>query len=136
MTARLEDGLVARLLSDASIAGYVSARIWPDTMPPNAVLPAVTYQRIATTRPAYAHNGPSGYVVARLQIDCWALDRNGANDVGDAVRKNLDGYRGWVGNGDSLVPIGRCFLVMELAGYEPEDQTYRKLLDFEIAYQE
>ena len=76
------------LVSNATVSGLVSTRIYPDDLPQNCTLPAITYYRVSTEHYGDITGTKTGLAVARLQIDCFATTRAGANALAEAVRKS------------------------------------------------
>lgn len=74
----------------------VATRLYPNILPQNPTLPAIVYQRIATTR-VNSLSGPSGLATPRFQFTCWATTYGGAKVVAEALRAALDGYTGAAG---------------------------------------
>lgn len=129
------------LTANAGVAALVGPRVYPVRLPTNVTLPAVSYQRISSTR-LHSHQGASGLAHPRLQVDCWGRSYSSARGVATAVRKALDGYRGAFGGGGNQVPIGGVFLDNEMDVPEEIDEDeddvplYHIALDFMIWHDE
>ncbi|HKQ02637.1 MAG TPA: DUF3168 domain-containing protein [Actinomycetes bacterium] len=67
-------------------------RIYPQVLPQDVKLPAITYKRISETE-VRSQDGPSGLVRPRFQLDCWAKTYAEADAVAAAVRDRMDGLR-------------------------------------------
>jgi len=91
--ALVEEGLRARLAGFAGLSALVSTRIYRLTVPQDAVLPAVTYQRISGPR-EYVMGQQTPLVRARFQITSWADDYSGVKAVAEQVRLALSNYAG------------------------------------------
>jgi len=93
MSVPVGQALRELLLADAGVVALVVGRISPGPLrgpeEPLPVLPAVTYQRAGSTRGEH-FTGRSHPTQIRMQVDCWALDHDAAEDVFDAVRLALD----------------------------------------------
>lgn len=72
-------------------------RLTPQIMARESLLPAMTYQRIATPR-VRSLAGPSGLAHPRFQLNCWATTYAGAKTLSEAVRSRVDGYSGVIGS--------------------------------------
>lgn len=97
----IEEGLAAFLVANAGVNALISGRVYPNKLPQDVTLPAITYQRIDSPR-IHAHDssGATGTARPRMQIDCWAGGSEpykSAKAISDAVRAALDGYRGTFG---------------------------------------
>lgn len=85
------------LLADATLAGLISTRLYPDMLPQKVTYPAAVIQRIDTIRPGTLRT-VAGLATARIQVDVYAQPASGlssralADAVGAAVRTRLDGF--------------------------------------------
>lgn len=140
MTLELE--LRAFLLADAAIAAQLGTApgfdgIYPAPAPQNCPSPFITFQRITAER-VYSNDGFSGLAGPIIQLDCWveSPELNGsyaaAKNLGEAVRRRLDGYVGPMG---SVMTRGAT-IESERDLYEPQDRTRRVSFDFRIWYDE
>ncbi len=96
-TVTIEEALVEILLNDATVNSLVGNRIKPNYIPQNMAMPAVTYQEIDSPRD-HTMDGPSGFVPARWQLNCWGTTYDSTSDVAEAIRQAYDGFSGTVGN--------------------------------------
>ncbi len=129
-----EASLTAYLKNDAGITALVDGRVFPNRRPEKAVIPALTFQRITTHR-IYTYDpfeDAEAWQTARVQFDCWAYTAEEAFAVGDAVLAALSGYSGDMSG--SL--IGSSFGVNELDTYEGPTKFHRRMMEFEISYQD
>lgn len=101
----LGTGLRTHLLSDTTIAGLVSGRIFPLRLPQKAEMPAIVYQQISGVR--FAHlRGAEALARPRFQVDCWARTHDGAVALGAFVRQRLNGFAGtWTSDESPSVDI-------------------------------
>lgn len=67
----IEQDLVNHLTTDVDLLALVSARIYPNVMPQDPVLPALVYTRVDGV-PVNSVRGRSGLKNYRMQIDCYA----------------------------------------------------------------
>ena len=72
------------LSAAAGVTALVSARIYPDELPQDYVMPAIVFGRVATEIVATIH-GTVAARRARMQINCWATERLDAETLADAV---------------------------------------------------
>lgn len=110
----------------------IGDRVYPRRLPRDPVLPAITYRRIDTAQRVRSQSGPSGLVTPRIQFDIWATDPDVADQVAEALRLRLDGYRGQMGD----VPVGSVELVGDVDDDDPETGLYRRILDASITHEE
>ena len=92
----VEAGLVAILKADETVAGLVTARIYPVYIPESATLPCITYQVTGKTDVNCA-GGQTPLVEGSAQITCFATTYLGAVALADAVRSAVGGYSGTAG---------------------------------------
>lgn len=92
----LEQGLHAALVADGTVNGLVAGRIYPEIMPQDVVYPAISYQRISTTRYQLLE-GVDDFTQARLQVDCWCDSYAQVKTLALAVKSALDGVTGTLG---------------------------------------
>ena len=88
-----EKAIRSILIDDGDVGALVGDRIFPIVRRENSALPAIVYQQISGVRDQM-FSGPSGFVEARFQINCWAETYEGADELAEAVRGALNGYNG------------------------------------------
>jgi hypothetical protein len=86
----IEQGLVAHLLADGTVAAIISNKVHPGAIPQNGTLPAIVYNRISSLRDVDM-GGPSSFVRVRMRVDCWHTSYAGVKALADAVRAALNG---------------------------------------------
>jgi hypothetical protein len=123
-----------KLLAEPSVTAITSTRVWPDTLPKNAVIPAVVYSVISNI-PEHHLTGAAAIAQARVQLDCYASTRDAANELGETVRLAIDGQRGTWGS----QYIRTCHLDNDLADYDyPIDgsdaKRYLRTQDYLVNY--
>ena len=129
-------GVRAVLTADAGVSADAGTRVYPDALPQNATLPAIRYA-VIDDRSEQHLTGIAGLANATIQIDCYALTRLAANDLGDDVRLALDRYEGT----SSGVTIRQVVGDFRRYGYEPprgggDVGTYVYSADFSVWYVE
>lgn len=133
----VEVGLMVYLEADAPLAALVGTRLYPNVLPQrNLTLPAIVWQRIATTR-VNSLSGPSGLATPRFQFTCWAATYAAAQAVAEALRTALDGYTGAAG----AYTVSDAILEDEGDMYEPsiglkEKEAYGVRVDYTIWHPE
>lgn len=129
--------LQAYLAESAKIKDLVGGRITPDAFEEGEGLPAIRYD-VITSDDQHHLGGASGYAFSRVQFDCAATTRNQANQIGFAVADVIDGFTGYLGEGD-LVDVDDCILDNK---YNRRDQPtpgaaawrYVRVLDFSVSH--
>lgn len=74
----------------------VGSRIYPQTIPQDAQMPAIRYNLIAAPR-RHTLTEADGLVFARMQVDILSENYATARQLAEVVRKNLDVFAGTVG---------------------------------------
>ena len=130
-----ETFLYARLLADATVAGYVGTRIFPVLAPMGTAMPLAVYQRTGVSREP-ALNGPTGSPTITVQLTTYGTSYIVLKQIARAIRLSVDGYRGTYGN----VTIERTNLTGEVDGAEmpTDDQMLpfyyvQQTFDFRVA---
>ena len=129
----VEAEIYDRLSGHAGLSALVINRIYPNHVPQNVTLPAVSYHRVSAVRPS-AMGADSGVVRARFQVDVWAssfADASGARPVAEQVRLAL---QRWSTTSGTIVQ--ETFFLNERDLYEDRRDLHHAALDFEINYEE
>jgi hypothetical protein len=135
----LEDVLETYLRAASAIATLVSGRIYPQVLPSSPIYPALTYQRISGPADKTLA-GANGRVIARIQIDCWAVRYADAKALASAVKTAMNAAEGADLPDDDSPPdtlrIGAVTLDNDQDTYEPDTlpRIRRVILDYLIAY--
>lgn len=91
----LETAVYSRLANYAGMSAQVGTKIYRSVLPQSVVYPAISYQRISTTRES-AMGADIGVATARVQVDSWAETHAGAETVAALVRGALQRWNGTV----------------------------------------
>jgi hypothetical protein len=132
----IEKSLYYILANDATIAGLVSTKIYPNHIPQSATAPMIVYVQITGDRD-HVLGSATGYVKATFQLNLWDDDYSGARTLANAVRNLLDDYSGAVGT----VVIHRILIENErdISEFPSDTQLlfrYGKVLDFTVWFNE
>ena len=119
----IEETIYTTLTTDATVAGLVSTRVYPEPLPQAATFPAVTYQFLGGPRDA-SLAGASGTSRARFRFQCWADTHDEARSLVAAVRSAMDALN------------GALALVNPFHIFDDDDQTHRFWIDYYIHHQE
>jgi len=130
----IEEALVTQLEIAATTA---DARIYPQPLPQQATLPAITYLRVSSVR-EYTLSGPDHLPSVRFQLNCWADTLSAVLILKEEVRSALDGWNASSGlmGGAGGVVVQACYLVDERSTYEPAPSRYVEQLDFIVTHNE
>jgi len=119
------EALVVLITGDSTIASYIGDRIYPGVLPPNAITPAMTYNKVAGT--GGTTTGPD-LAMTRMQFDAYHTSFLIVEKIGQAVYDLLQRYSGTVD--------GVTFSDMQLdymqTLYEDETNMHRCLIDYKI----
>lgn len=135
----LTESLVAYMLGRSALQTLLGSdpmRLSPDALPMDEPLPAVQFFEIDDVSEE-SLNGAAGAAARRYQFDCFASTRLAANEVREALRMELQGYKGGMDahNINAIQVAGRS------SEYErPTDGSdrgrYLARIDFLVSYTE
>lgn len=108
-----ETELAAALSGSAPLTAVVAARIYPDFLAQEIVLPAVVFQREETEYVTTIHSGEVQGSRVSLDIYCLATTRIAAENLADLVEDALQ---------TSFLPVNRTQL------FDPETLTYTTIV--------
>jgi hypothetical protein len=122
------DDFVAHLLGDASIVAVVGTRLFPETIPQQGAIPAITY-RIIIGQPRNSLDGfTSGLVNYQVQVDCWARTFETARRLALLVRNRANTRHAHFSS-----------VIAEYPGedeFEPDTKRYRRMVNLSCWHQE
>jgi hypothetical protein len=85
---------IALLRDAAGVAAIVPANaIGMEQVVQGTVYPAIVCSVVSGSE-GVTHDGPEGLTMARMQVDCYALDYGQADAIATAVKTALNGHRG------------------------------------------
>lgn len=90
-------GVRTYLAAQAAVSSLVGTRIYPDALPQDATRPALVFTVISSVGEHHL-TAAAGIARAIVQIDCYADTRLAANALSEAVRGEMQGYRGAMGS--------------------------------------
>ena len=73
----------------AALSGLVGGRVYPDVAPQSAALPRIVYQQVGGLAVDHQEGKPADLENARMQIVCWAADRDTASALAKQVEDAL-----------------------------------------------
>lgn len=126
--------MVAFLGQHTDITDIVDYRIYPQKLPQNPTLPAITFNQVSAVR-AYQLSGPAGKARRRISINCWGTTYKSASELAEVVRGVLEPFDGYWADTN----IGHIQLDNEFDLFEEEAGTtgvYRVVQDYIIAHLE
>lgn len=122
------DSFYGFLAADAGVAALCQS-IWPQTIPQNAGMPAITYS-LDDEQVDRLLDGPGDLRSALIDVSTWSPDHAQSHELADAVESALVGHRGTFGTKTAEhIRLERKF---EL--FESDTRLYRVSQQFFIAY--
>lgn len=128
--ADIEAAIYSTLTSHVGLSALVSTRVYPDILPDNPTMPALTFQMISNVREE-RHRGQTGDAAPRFQVNVWAQTRASRAAVADQVRLAMMAMTTVVG-----VTIKGVLNAGETRTYEPDTRRYGTSLDFFVFHTE
>lgn len=90
----METAMVAKLLADATVSGYVGTRVYAHIAPQTATYPLLIFKRTGDEPlQASASRESKKTVKTTVTIDCFATDYYVAKALAVGVRTELDSWR-------------------------------------------
>jgi hypothetical protein len=120
MTLFVED--LYSYLSTAATAA--SDRIYPNSLPQGATLPAVRYFKVSNP-PEITQDGPSDLWHPRFQFDCYAKTYLEAAGLAWEIMRKLQGFKGQMGAAE----VGASFVTDERDNFDPDTGRHWVSLD-------
>ena len=133
MAATIEDGIYAEVTGDATVAGYISTRLYANILPQNVTYPAATYQRVAGGK-LHTQGTDSGVAEPLFQITVYSEEYDEAVNIREAIRAVLQDFSGDIGS--KGVTVLAVLLDDQDEGYDPTVERFYQRLDFEINHLE
>lgn len=126
----IEETLYTRLSGFAGLTALVGVRVYPNRMPQDVTLPAVSYRRVASGRERAMGANP-GIVRARFQVDAWAATYAAARNVREQIRLALERWNTTTGT-----TVDDVFVESDIDLYEDDTKIHHLSMDFEVIYRE
>ena len=126
----IETGLRTQLVNNTAVAAIVGSRVYPVKMPLGYTLPCISYQRISSERYPFL-DGPSGRVIPRFQVDCYAESYSDVRELAEKVRLALDGFKGALG---SEAHVGGISIQSERDLWEDNTEVFRVTQDYLVPH--
>ena len=129
--ARLEAAVYSILSNNTDVTGLVSTRIYPELLPQDCALPAVTYARISTMRHSAMEADPN-FAETRMQISSWSSSFSVVQNLSDKVRLAFWRFTG----STASVTIEDVWPENETQLYDSVTETHQMAIDFMITHRE
>lgn len=123
--------LIAYLEGEPTVSPLLGTRIYPDRLPQNVTLPAITYHQVSNPR-SHTHGRASALVHPRLQLSYWATKKVEVVALRDAIRLALNGKTLDLGTITASI-----LLLNEIEmPFEPDAEIHHHVQDYEFWFQE
>lgn len=101
------------ILADATVAGLVGDRLWPNQLPQKVTYPAGVITQVDVVRDNTLR-AVASLADARIQVDWYVAPTVGgsrkiADDIGAATRRRLDGFAGTMTAGSDTLGVWIVF---------------------------
>jgi hypothetical protein len=125
--------MVPYILAQAPVTAIIGTSLQPIPAPEDlASYPCITYQTVSYNT-SYTSSGPSGWAQCRVVYNCWATSYLQAQQLLEALRVALSGYRGTLSDGTQVFLIQ---VVNEDDYISPDSRLFRASLHTLIQYGE
>ena len=124
--AEIIPNILAFLNNNESVKSVFANRITGDDVPDGQAYP-YAYMWEVTSPQQYHFTGKSGRIVL-VQCDVIDDDSAGVDLAKRTIFDALSGYKGQMGD----VKVGRCFVSEASVPKDPDQKSYRRILEIEI----
>lgn len=128
MTLRLD--VHNKLSNTAAVTNLVGTKIARQTIPQSWALPYIAIRKVGSPRLQALNSGPTGEEDARMEVACFGKDAGEVEDVAEAVRGAMSGWR------DLTRGVEGSDMIGEVDLYDPELEAFQISLDFQILHTE
>lgn len=118
----IEAALYEYLTGYTALVTLVAKRIYPDILPQNSPMPAITYQRISTL--PYQTRDGAGYQRPRIQFSCYGNSALGAMQLVQTLETALLAFA----RSDSP-RVDVALIEGRTQNYDPDTKLYKQTLD-------
>ncbi len=129
----IEQGLVGLVQADAGVRAIAPTGGFISTLPKDFQQPSWTHKTVSQP-PSSLLQGPSGFKMRRVQIDCYGTAASQGADtilLAAAIDDVLDGFRGTLSDPDSTY-VDSCLQSDLMDFFDEASRTYRRMLEYEI----
>lgn len=130
----IKEALYQHLISQAAVTVLAGSRVYPDILPQEPALPAVTYIRRGVER-SKTFCGTESLARSSFQLDTWAKTYAEAEELAQAVRAALTDFVGTMG-GSPGVYVSDVALENDFDLSDLEPGLFRVSMDFLVSHAE
>lgn len=95
--SHMPEDLRSFIRGTTSVTGLVGTRVHYNSLPAPSARPHIWF-RVASDVEERTMDGTGGLHEAGVDVECVGLTEDSAQNVADAVKTRLDGYKGTIGN--------------------------------------
>jgi len=128
----IKEFLYTTLKNTPAISAIVAARIYPNILPQDCTLPAISFSRVSASR-GLLHSGDSHVVDALYQINVWSADAKLAETLSLAIKSAFHGLKA-KGTSDEIM-LAKLMNEVDLTP-DADMNEYHIALDFNIQHRE
>ena len=134
----LNSAIYDHLRNDATIAGIVSSRVYPDVAPSSAAVPYIVF-KLVSRQTDHHLGGVTGTQHARVQIDCYQSTSPLRGGLAAAIKSRCDGWAATRDGAMGTLDVRSMILDNDNELLEPlqdgsEESLYRNSADYFISY--
>lgn len=124
--AEIIPAIIKHLNNDAAVFSFFGNRITGDDVPTDQAYPYAYLWEVTSPR-QYHHGGTSGREVL-VQCDVISNTILSVDEGKRIIETSLSGFKGMMGD----VNVGRCFVTTRSIPKDPDQMTYRRVIEIEI----
>ena len=126
---RLRADVHSVLSGSTAVTALVATRITRGVVPQNSPKPYIAYRKVGAPR-LQVLTGPTGEEEARIEVACFGATAEEAEDVAEAVRGAMSGWR------DLTLGVQGSDLVSEVDFFSEAVQAHQISMDFDVFHTE
>jgi len=107
------------------VVAIVEQSVHPLRLPQQATIPAIVQKKISHPG-RYTNSGRTNATAPIVQLTCWAIHHEDAENLADTLEHYLDGYRGEMGSRCA----GAVFRTNRVDFLDPETNMAAQIIDF------
>ena len=125
----LRQTIFSTMTSDVAVSALIGNRCYPQRLPEDVELPAVSWFLVSDVDVGYRSHGESTpRSVARIQFNCYGETSDQSNELADAVTALWSGLQ-------NLPDIGWAQIANKLEDFDTGLNRHRSIVDVRMDYQ-
>lgn len=127
------ESLYSHLTDDAGVSA-ITARMYPQTLPQEVTLPAISYFMAADNREPLIDGEMSPLKEALFDLNAWAETYTEAHQLAEAIEAALVGTVGAFGSASPADNVDTIRMERKFDLFETDTKRYRVTMRFFVAY--